>query len=95
MFGLHRRVRIAYRPALKCTHFTTFSCFFQGQRKVASREALWGGLLRIFKGFLGFWGILGEPIWHHFRLKMASGAELKKRSKKVGTAVDRPTPRLG
>ena len=59
MFGLHRRVRIAYRPALKSIHFTTFSCFFEGQRKVASREALWGGLLRIFEDF----GVsLGSPF---------------------------------
>ena len=92
VYGLHR-------PALKCTHFTIFSCFFQGQRKVASREALWGGLLRIFEDFLRFWGFLGEPIWHHFLLKMAPGADSIKSQFLEGPAaeggrrgVNTPTP---
>ena len=66
VFGLHRRVRIAYEPTLKSHVFAVF----QGLRKVPSRRALWGGLLRIFVDFRGFWVSLGDPIWHHFPLKM-------------------------
>ena len=72
--------------------FHYFFIFLQGQRKVASREALWGGLFMLFFDFLGFWGLLGEPIWRNFLLKIASGADSKKRSFFEVTVAVRLTP---